>query len=343
MTKKCFLFGQAILPIFCFLIILSTNQQFVFAQITFGDISGETEESEEQTKRGSVLGTAKVIKYKAGMIFEARPGGTCSNLLGTAPVPMDFPEQKVRILEEEFANSAKVKYRELREGGAKEMVFSMKTLRPGQRVESTVLFEVTRYQQLPPVETDCYSISKKITRNLRQYLRNSPYIETDNKVIRDLAKKTTAKIDSDWKKVEAIFQFVRENIAYKEEMVEKEIRGAVAAYRTKEGDCEDMCALFIAMCRSLNIPARLVHVPGHCYAEFYLVDEKNDGYWFPAQVAGTEPFGGMLDLRVILQKGDCFRLPESPKTETLYVKEMFTGNVSEGAPDPIYQFIQESY
>ena len=103
-----------------------------------------------------------------------------------------------------------------------------------------------------------------------------------------------------------------------------------------------MSALFIAMCRAIEIPARLVRVPGHCWAEFYLVDDEKNGYWFPAQVAGTEELGSMQDTRVILQKGDSFRLPESPKEEELYVKELFMGVVKEGGPDPQYQFIQET-
>ena len=50
----------------------------------------------------------------------------------------------------------------------------------------------------------------------------------------------------------------------------------------------------------------------------------------------------MKDVRVILQKGDSFRLPESPGEDALYVKELFTGNIKENAPDPIYQFIQDT-
>ncbi len=299
-------------------------------------------------KRGPLLGKAVSTKYRAGMIFEARPNGGCKDLLGTAPVPTEFPEQKVRTLEENFPRVARVSYRDLKEGGARQMVFRMRELKPGQRVEATALFEVTRRPLLPPSEPEIYKIPKSVSRDLRRYLRAGDYIESTSKTVRKLAEEIVEKVEeankdaSDWEKIDALFEYVRTEISYKEAQIEKPMRGALAALRTRDGDCEDMSALFIAMCRSLDVPARLVRVPGHCWAEFYLVDDQKEGYWFPAQVAGTEELGSMQDVRVILQKGDAFRLPESPNEDSLYVKELFTGQVKEGAPDPIYQFVQET-
>lgn len=313
------------------------------AQLSFGTLHSESTEVKvsPESIRGVTLVTPINRKYRAGMVFEASQDSPCSDIFGSVPVPMDFPEQKVRLLEENFADAARVSYRELKEGGAKELVLRMRTLRAGQRVEVTVLMEVTRYQQIIPQYTDCYVIPKKLDRDFRNYLKESPFIEADSRKIRDLAKKITKDLPQDWGKVQAIFDFVRQNVKYKEELAEKSIRGAIAALRNGEGDCEDMCALFIAMCRSIDVPARLVRVPGHCYSEFYLWDEKNNGHWFPAQVAGTEALGGLQDTRIILQKGDCFRLPESSRTDTLYVKELFTGTTKEGALDPRFEFIQQ--
>ncbi len=292
--------------------------------------------------RGPRLGRAVSHKYRAGMIFRASIGGTCSNVFGSAPVPMEFPEQKVRTLEENFPPVAKVSYRELKEGGARQMIFKMRELREGQGVEASSLFEVTRYPILPPEDVTLYSIPKSVPSDLRRYLKESKYMESNTKLIRTLAKETTENAATAWEKVDAILAYVRDTVQYKEVLIDKSMRGALAAYKSREGDCEDMSALFIAMCRAVEIPARLVRVPGHCWAEFYLVDDEKNGYWFPAQVAGTEELGSMQDTRVILQKGDSFRLPESPKEEELYVKELFMGVVKEGGPDPQYQFIQET-
>lgn len=310
--------------------------------------TASTDETPDDDRRGPRLGKAVSTKYRAGMIFEARANGACKDLLGTAPVPTDFPEQKVRTLEENFPRVARVDYRDLKEGGARQMIFRMRELKPGQRVEATVLFEVTRRPILPPSQPEIYRFPKTVPRELRRYLKAGDYIESTSKTVRKLASDIIEQVEeankdaTDWEKIDALFEYVRTEISYKEAQVEKPMRGALAALRTRDGDCEDMSALFIAMCRSLDVPARLVRVPGHCWAEFYLVDDEKNGYWFPAQVAGTEELGSMQDVRVILQKGDSFRLPESPKEDSLYVKELFTGQVKEGAPDPIYQFIQDT-
>ncbi len=312
------------------------------------DEAESTDETPDDGQRGPRLGKAVSTKYRAGMIFEARANGGCKDLLGTAPVPTEFPEQKVRTLEENFPRSARVDYRDLKEGGARQLVFRMRELKPGQRVEATVLFEVTRRPLLPPSQPEIYRFPKTVPRDLRRYLKAGDYIESTSKTVRKLASDIIEQVEAankdatDWEKIDALFEYVRTEISYKEAQVEKPMRGALAALRTRDGDCEDMSALFIAMCRSLDVPARLVRVPGHCWAEFYLVDDEKNGYWFPAQVAGTEELGSMQDVRVILQKGDSFRLPESPKEDSLYVKELFTGQVKEGAPDPIYQFIQDT-
>lgn len=310
--------------------------------------TASTAETPDDGQRGPRFGKAISTKYRAGMIFEARANGGCKDLLGTAPVPTEFPEQKVRTLEENFPRSARVDYRDLKEGGARQMVFRMRELKPGQRVEATVLFEVTRRPLLPPSQPEIYKFPKTVPSNLRRYLKAGDYIESTSKTVRKLASDIVKEVEeankdaTDWEKIDALFEYVRKEISYKEAQIEKPMRGALAALRTRDGDCEDMSALFIAMCRSLDVPARLVRVPGHCWAEFYLVDDEKNGYWFPAQVAGTEDLGSMQDVRVILQKGDAFRLPESPKEDSLYVKELFTGQVKEGAPDPIYQFIQDT-
>ena len=292
--------------------------------------------------RGPRLGRAVSHKYRAGMIFQAQPGGTCVNVFGSAPVPTEFPEQKVRTLEEEFPKQAKVDYRNLKEGGARQLVFKMRELRGGNGVQASALFEVTRYPILPPTEPEIYQIPSRVSPDIRRYLRESKYMESNTKTVRSLAKETTGDYESAWEKVDAILRYVRSNIQYKEVLIEKPMRGALAALKTNEGDCEDMSALFISMCRAIDVPARLVRVPGHCWAEFYLVDDEKQGFWFPAQVAGTEELGSLQDNRVILQKGDSFRVPEEPKEEQLYVKELFMGTVKDGGPDPKYQFIQET-
>lgn len=316
---------------------------------------------------GPILGAPVSHKYRAGIMFQARPGGACTDVFGSVPVPMEFPEQKVRTLAEDFPAKVRVAYRDLKEGGARQLVFKMRELKPGEPIEATSLFEVTRYPILPPSDTSLYLIPKQVPNDVKRYLKDGKYMQSNSKTIKSLVKgvinndntdslvKANSKSDTTesiakknangektaWEKVDAILNYVRTNIQYKDVLVEKQMRGALDALRSHDGDCEDMSALFIAMCRAIDVPARLVRVPNHCWAEFYLVDADKNGYWFPAQVAGTDKLGELQDTRVILQKGDSFRLPESPREETLYVKELFTGKVKENGPDPMNVFIQE--
>lgn len=289
----------------------------------------------------ALLGTASKKKYRYGMEFEARPGGECSDLFGSVPIPADWPEQKVRLIEETFPPEARTGYRDLKEGGCRQMLFKMRKLQAGQKIEACVVVEVTRFEQKAPENPNDYNVPKKLSKEMRRYLKESPFIEVEDRKIKNLAKDAESFSDIAWEQVDAAFKYVRENVKYIDALKEKPIRGALAAIETGQGDCEDMTALFIAILRNLNIPARTVRVPEHCWAEFYLENAEGNGQWFPAQVAGNEPLGVLTDLRPILQKGDAFNLPESPRETTRYVKELFKGEVKQNGPDPKVQFIQE--
>ncbi|MDO5567590.1 MAG: transglutaminase family protein, partial [Planctomycetia bacterium] len=244
-------------------LLFVVDNSTAFGQINFGQTGSSAEDKETAKDKknkgddqdvnetnGTSLGSPITYKYKAGMVFEASQGSPCTNIIGTVPIPMDFREQKVRIIEEIVPRNAKISYRSVREGGARQMVMKMRQLRPGQQIEASVLLEVVRYSQQIPEKTDIYRIPKRTPREMRYYLHNSPYIEADSRKVRELVKKAVEGKENDWDKVNAIFQFVRDTVKYKEEMAEKPMRGALAAIRNQEGDCEDMCALFIAMCRA---------------------------------------------------------------------------------------------
>ncbi len=292
-------------------------------------------------KKGPVFSHPTREKYLIGLSLEARPNGECNDIFGSVPFPMDFPDQKVRLIENQCSDHVQMRYRDLKEGGCRQLLIRIRTLYAGEKAEAMVAVEVTRFDTAPPENTDIYSIPKSIPREIKLYLHESPYIDISNSKLKKTAKTLLSNDGNDWQKVEKILRYVRDNVKYREAYKEKPIRGATAALDTGEGDCEDMSALFIALCRLNGIPARTVRVPDHCWAEFYLEDETKSGYWFPAQVAGTEPLGCLTDHRMILQKGDAFRIPESGRETSRYVKELFTGKVKESGADPIHQFIRE--
>ena len=301
----------------------------------------EKNDSDSHGKGGPIFSHPTRTKYRIGLSLEARPNGECSDVFGSVPFPMDFPDQKVRIIEDECTEHVHLRYRDLKEGGCRQLLVKIRTLYAGEKADAIVTIEVTRFDSAPPESPYDYLIPKPIPKDIKGYLHESPYIEIGNSKIKKAVKNTVSDNDKPWRKAENILSFVRNNVKYKEAYKEKSVRGALAAIETGEGDCEDMSALFIAMCRCCGIPARTVRVPEHCWAEFYLEDNDKNGYWFPAQVAGTEPLGYLTDHRIILQKGDAFKIPESPRETCRYVRELFTGKVKQTGADPIHKFIRE--
>ncbi len=276
-----------------------------------------------------------VVKIKVGMQVTA-VGGPCRGIVGTVPVPTEWPEQQVRIDREEVTPNCKIEYRKL---GAtvRQMVVHVSLLQAGDIAKATVIFECTRHTILPPEDKSRYKIPAKLDDlSVAQYLAPSPYIESTNDQIVRLAKEAAAD-KKDWDQVEALYDCVREHLTYKE----GPLKGALKGLTDGNGDCEEFSSLFIAMCRSMKIPARTVWVPGHCYSEFYLVDDKGKGYWFPCQSAGMRAFGGILETRPILQKGDNFHDPDRPREHLRYVSEMLRGQMKKGDGKPTVTFIRD--
>jgi hypothetical protein len=98
--------------------------------------------------------------------------------------------------------------------------------------------------------------------------------------------------------------------------------------------------VFIALCRANKIPARMVWVDGHSYAEFYLEHVEGQGRWYPVESAGTRSFGEMPLPRVILQKGDNFTVPER-KERLRYASDYLIGLPTPGGGRPSVKFIRD--
>lgn len=288
----------------------------------------------EDTGKGWRLGDAVVHRWQAGIVVKA-VAGACRNMVGTAPIPRDWPEQQVEIVEEDFSPTVRVEYREVNKL-VKQMVVRISNLPNGQEAHAIVTVEIRRFIQLPPPDTTVFKIPEKMPIEVRIFLTPSPKIECHDPKIKEQAKELIAQGENDWEKVRSIYQFVREHVKYKSGAP---LRGAIVALKEGTGDCEDMTSLFVALCRAAGVPARTVWVPGHCYGEFYLVDDQDQGYWFPCQLAGTEAFGEMPDPRPILQKGDNFISPVNSREHVRYLAETLTGGGVAGHPQ--VQFIRK--
>ena len=277
----------------------------------------------------------EVVQLQVGIIVRST-GSPLKGVEGTMPIPVDWPEQKVKVINEEASSEVRRISYDMVGDTVKRMVVQIPFIRAGESAQAMVTFECTRYHIVAPEETSQYKIPKKVTPKIRKYLGPSPSIETKNGKIRKLAREITRDVQGDWAKVEAIYDWVRNHVEYKN----GPLKGAYQALKDGDGDCEELSSLFIAFCRVNGIPARTVWVPGHCYPEFYLDDAEGEGHWFPCQAAGTRAFGSMPEYRPILQKGDNFRVPEK-KGRQRYVSEQLKIVDVMGPNSPKVEFVRE--
>jgi Transglutaminase-like superfamily len=283
-------------------------------------------------------GEPSTIRFRVGAEATAKNGPARDVRLMVA-VPLECPEQSVKAVDEDFTSEiGNVDYRMV-QGGARQMLITIPRIADGAKAHAIVTFEVSTRPILPPETTDDLKIPEHPPAGVRQFLLGSPYIEVQHHAIKSLAKEIMGGVDTsatDWHKVEALYDWVLEHIQY----VEGDDKTAVETLHDKQADCEGRSALFIALCRASKVPARMVWVDGHAYAEFYMDNDKGEGAWYPAESAGTRAFGEMPLARTILQKGDNFRVPER-KEHLRYASNYGSSSPAGGSEKPSVRFIQE--
>ena len=279
-----------------------------------------------------VYAEPRTQRWRIGLKVDAS-AVTCNDVLATFPVPTDWPEQTVTVVSQEVAPVINRWAIRNLPGGARQVVLTIPQAMRGTEPEFMFELDVTRSQIIAPQSTADFVVPAKPGSEFKIYLGNSPYIDTTDGRIRQAAKAFQGdEYESDWARVEAIYDWVRETVQY----VEGDIKSASQAMRDGKGDCEELTSLFVAVCRSNKIPARMVWIPDHCYPEFYLEDAAGKGYWFPCQAAGTRQFGSMQEYRPILQKGDRFKVPEK-RQPVRYIAEFFKClPQGKGTPNPVF-------
>lgn len=272
-------------------------------------------------------------RWRFGVEVEST-GSAVTGIVATLPVPMDWPEQKVRIVDEDTTAKTKVSYRVI-DGAVKQMVVTIPKIAAGEQAHAIITFEIEKHWIEGPTTTESLRLPKQ-SREFAKFLGTSPYIETGDAEIKRVASEVGGKANEPWSKAHDLFDWVRENVKYK---FAEEIKPAKEALSDKVGDCEELSSLFIAMCRNNKIPARAVWVPGHTYPEFYLEDADGTGHWYPCQAAGEAPdFGRMPEDRPILQKGDNLKIPDE-KSAQRYAKQ--TLKAKNAASPPKVKFVME--
>ena len=276
------------------------------------------------------LGEAKTLYYRAGMTVSADTG-PCQGLVGTLPVPRNWPEQEVRVAHEDVMPGARVDFREVAPT-LKQMVIHVPYLPAGQELRGVFTYEIVRRKQLPPESVEGFKLLKQLNAEMRTYLNPSPGIDSRSAKIVGLVR-LLGRSATPWEQAHAIYNWTRENIKYEA----GPFKGVLDALRDGTGDVEDLAAVFIALCRAYNIPARTVWVYGSCYPEFHLVDAEDTGHWIPCLLTGEGSFGSMAEQQPILLKGDSFRLPENGRGMERFIPEKLTGKGGK----PKVRFIRE--
>lgn len=122
--------------------------------------------------------------------------------------------------------------------------------------------------------------------DLDQYLRAEPFIESDSPEIRAEAEKMVAGITGTRARAERLTREVNQLV---EKRPTVSLPSALEVLRTKVGDCNEHTALFVALARSIGIPARInvgvAYVRGafyyHAWPEVYIDEGNNRGMWLP--------------------------------------------------------------
>jgi hypothetical protein len=227
---------------------------------------------------GPRLGAERSETYYFGMVVSAKRGA-CSGVRATLPIPMDWPEQSIKILHESKSSHVRRLDYVLVGDGVKQMRVRWPDIPEGEEASVVLTIKIDRRELLPPEDPDQLVVPEKLDPKLTGYLLPSPYIESNDEKIRTLAREIVEGKASAWQRAEAIYEWVRAKIKYED----GDIKTTLTALKDGTGDCEELTSLFIALCRANKIPARMVWVPGHCYPEFYLLDHQGQGHWFPCK------------------------------------------------------------
>ncbi len=251
----------------------------------------------------------ETVYFEFGLKITSK--GSSTGITGTVPIPVDWPEQEITVVEERKTdNVRKLTYKES-SNRIKQLVIKVNQMGAGEVAQGSVVLKVNKRNIILPASPEELKLAQRIPGKVRQFLKPSPYIESKHAKIKQLAKTVAIdKTETAWQQVESVYKWVRENVEYK---FDKQIHTCLDALDSGHGDCEELSSIFIAICRAKGIPARAVWIPSHTYPEFYLVDGAGNGHWFPCQAAGTYQFGEMEEVKPILQKGDRFKLPGSKK------------------------------
>lgn len=251
--------------------------------------------------------------YELEIGIHLKGTGPAQMLRATTPLPVELPEQIIERTNIDV-NGCSAFVRRISQEAA-QLALSAPSIAKGQtiyavsRTQLTLLkqyhgFVKEQFAHLQPTPPLAFK---------RQYLFDSPGIQTRAAPVRKLQKEITGDYSHPWDAAFKIYLWVRENI----EARLGNYTSVVRALKNRVGDCEERAACFVALCRAAGIPARLVWIPNHNWAEFFLVDSDGKGHWIPAHTAAYSWFGWTGAHELVIQKGDNLFVPEKRQPQRL--------------------------
>jgi transglutaminase-like putative cysteine protease len=146
----------------------------------------------------------------------------------------------------------------------------------GQKIEGNVI-ELTDPRMLQASAVDPHA---------HDYLAAEPLLESDDPMIRAEAEHAVRGATNDRERAERLTRYVNGLLDKKPTV---SLPSAREVLRTKVGDCNEHTALFVAMARSIGVPARiavgLVFMHGafyyHAWPEVYVTERPGLGLWLP--------------------------------------------------------------
>lgn len=256
--------------------------------------------------------------YLEPRTYEARVGiqlegtGVATQLIATTPALLDWPEQKIDKVDIE-KRGCRAAIRSLSDEAC-QLVLTADRIQQGQRIAAIAHYRLKLHKDYRGYHSDQFPYDQNVGKEIRRrYLGESPGIQTRHPLVRDLAREVGTPIPHPWHKAEAIFHWVRTHIQGRIQ----NYTNVATALKKRVGDCEERAAVFVALCRANGIPARLVWVPNHNWAEFYLLDNDGQGHWIPSHTSCYSWFGWTGAHEMVLQKGDKVVIPEKRTPERL--------------------------
>ena len=194
------------------------------------------------------------------------------------------------------------------------MVVSIPRVAEGKEAHAILTIEVTRHTLLPPDETDLYVVpdAKSLPPDFKQYLGPSPLIESSHAADQGHRQATRRGPDQGLAPRPRDLRLGPQDDPVQEERAVDRLRGG---HRQGQRRLQPV---------DFDVHR---HLPGQRHSRPHGPDSrallsgilssattKGQGHWFPAEVSGTEDFGGIFTHTPILQKGDAFRI-SVPDTE----------------------------